>query len=414
MPRRLAAGLRGSAPTIRDSKSTLSAAPRASYSARYAGAGADDAANNAKLLRELSRASRWSGAGRATAARWCSCPRRGGPAPLIAEGVWEGRILDAPRGSGGFGYDPYFWLPELELTAARARPRRQESAEPPRHGNAGAARAAAGARRGRRARDRSVARPVRAHAVVRAQMPVLRFQFASIEVGAPRRAYIDALIRRFRHGICRASRAAASTPCSSAAARPACSRPRTLRACWMHCGSGSSSRPTSKSPWRPTPGPSSAADSRATRDAGINRVSLGAQTFAPRALERLGRIHSAEDTHRAVAELRAAKLDNFNLDLMYALPEQTARGGAQRRAHRLRAGARAHLLLPTHARARHGIPFAPAAAARRGCGLADADRGSEVAGGGRLRAIRSVGVCAGRARAAGTTSITGCSAITSG
>ncbi len=52
-------------------------------------------------------------------------------------------------------------------------------------------------------------------------------------------------------------------------------------------------------------------------------MSLGAQTFDPRALERLGRIHSAEDTHRAVAELRAAKLDNFNLDLMYALPEQS-------------------------------------------------------------------------------------------
>jgi putative oxygen-independent coproporphyrinogen III oxidase len=52
-------------------------------------------------------------------------------------------------------------------------------------------------------------------------------------------------------------------------------------------------------------------------------VSLGAQTFAPRALKILGRIHSADDTHRAVAELRAAKLDNFNLDLMYALPQQT-------------------------------------------------------------------------------------------
>ena len=59
------------------------------------------------------------------------------------------------------------------------------------------------------------------------------------------------------------------------------------------------------------------------RDAGINRVSLGAQTFAPQALTRLGRIHTAEDTHRAVAELRAAGIDNFNLDLMYALPEQT-------------------------------------------------------------------------------------------
>jgi putative oxygen-independent coproporphyrinogen III oxidase len=59
------------------------------------------------------------------------------------------------------------------------------------------------------------------------------------------------------------------------------------------------------------------------RDAGINRVSLGAQSFAPQALELLGRIHSADDTHRAVAELRAAKLGNFNLDLMYALPQQT-------------------------------------------------------------------------------------------
>jgi putative oxygen-independent coproporphyrinogen III oxidase len=59
------------------------------------------------------------------------------------------------------------------------------------------------------------------------------------------------------------------------------------------------------------------------RQAGINRVSLGAQTFAPHALEILGRIHSAEDTHRAVAELREAGLDNFNLDLMYALPQQT-------------------------------------------------------------------------------------------
>jgi oxygen-independent coproporphyrinogen-3 oxidase len=57
--------------------------------------------------------------------------------------------------------------------------------------------------------------------------------------------------------------------------------------------------------------------------AGINRVSLGAQSFSAAALQRLGRIHSVDDTHRAVDELRAARLDNFNLDLMYALPDQT-------------------------------------------------------------------------------------------
>ncbi len=58
-------------------------------------------------------------------------------------------------------------------------------------------------------------------------------------------------------------------------------------------------------------------------EAGINRVSLGAQSFDAGALKVLGRIHSADDTHRAVEELIAAKLSNFNLDLMYALPQQT-------------------------------------------------------------------------------------------
>ena len=40
----------------------------------------------------------------------------------MRRGGWEGYILEAPRGSGGFGYDPYFWLPELELTAAELDP----------------------------------------------------------------------------------------------------------------------------------------------------------------------------------------------------------------------------------------------------------------------------------------------------
>jgi putative oxygen-independent coproporphyrinogen III oxidase len=62
---------------------------------------------------------------------------------------------------------------------------------------------------------------------------------------------------------------------------------------------------------------------RGYAEAGINRVSLGAQSFDANALKVLGRIHSAADTHRAVEELTAAKLGNFNLDLMYALPQQS-------------------------------------------------------------------------------------------
>jgi putative oxygen-independent coproporphyrinogen III oxidase len=58
-------------------------------------------------------------------------------------------------------------------------------------------------------------------------------------------------------------------------------------------------------------------------EAGVNRVSLGAQSFSAQSLQQLGRIHSPEDTERAVEELRLAGIANFNLDLMYALPEQT-------------------------------------------------------------------------------------------
>jgi putative oxygen-independent coproporphyrinogen III oxidase len=62
------------------------------------------------------------------------------------------------------------------------------------------------------------------------------------------------------------------------------------------------------------------------RDAGVNRVSLGAQSFDARRLATLGRIHSPDETRRAAEELHAAGLANFNLDLMYALPGQDLAG----------------------------------------------------------------------------------------
>src|ERR1700742_3476283 len=58
------------------------------------------------------------------------------------------------------------------------------------------------------------------------------------------------------------------------------------------------------------------------RAAGLTRVSLGAQSFDRKRLETLGRIHLPDETRRAATELHAAGLDNFNLDLMYALPGQ--------------------------------------------------------------------------------------------
>lgn len=74
------------------------------------------------------------------------------------------------------------------------------------------------------------------------------------------------------------------------------------------------------------------------RAAGVTRVSLGAQSFDDDRLAALGRIHSSRETLAAVAELRAAGLDNFNLDLMYALPSQTLEGALDDLEQALRLG----------------------------------------------------------------------------
>lgn len=85
-------------------------------SARYAGDAADDAANNAKLIGALAGAGPEPDAHYYCALVYLSHPED--PAPLIATARWHGVILREPRGSGGFGYDPLFYLPELGCTAA--------------------------------------------------------------------------------------------------------------------------------------------------------------------------------------------------------------------------------------------------------------------------------------------------------
>jgi len=92
------------------------------YSARYAGDGGS-AANNAKLLEALSAVAD----GQRGARFQCLLVylrHADDPTPLICQGTWEGRILRAPQGEAGFGYDPLFFVPEegcsaAELPAAR-------------------------------------------------------------------------------------------------------------------------------------------------------------------------------------------------------------------------------------------------------------------------------------------------------
>ncbi len=91
------------------------------YSARYAGVGASDAANNAKLLAELAGV---PAAGRTARYRCCLVFVRdaGDVSPLLAEGVWEGRIAESCRGAGGFGYDPLFIDPHSGMRVAEMDP----------------------------------------------------------------------------------------------------------------------------------------------------------------------------------------------------------------------------------------------------------------------------------------------------
>jgi len=116
-----AAALQTGLPAIADDSGlvvdALAGAPGI-YSARYAGLDASDAANNDKLLaamRDVPEAER--------SARFVSVVvymrHAHDPLPLIAQGVWEGRILAEVVGEGGFGYDPLFYVPTHGCASAQ-------------------------------------------------------------------------------------------------------------------------------------------------------------------------------------------------------------------------------------------------------------------------------------------------------
>lgn len=91
------------------------------YSARYAGKGADDRANLDKLLLDLidvpeaERSARFQ-------CLMVYMRHANDPTPLIFQGTWEGRILFAPRGANGFGYDPVFYVPTHDCSSAELPP----------------------------------------------------------------------------------------------------------------------------------------------------------------------------------------------------------------------------------------------------------------------------------------------------
>jgi XTP/dITP diphosphohydrolase len=97
------------------------------YSARYAsmnGGEKSDAANNARLVADL------AGSTDRRAYYFCVLVlvrHADDPEPLIAEGRWHGEVIDVPRGANGFGYDPHFFLPTLNASAAELDPARKNA-----------------------------------------------------------------------------------------------------------------------------------------------------------------------------------------------------------------------------------------------------------------------------------------------
>lgn len=97
------------------------------YSARYAsmdGGEKSDAANNARLVADL--------AGTTDRRAYYFCVlvlvrHADDPEPLIAEGRWHGEVIDVPRGANGFGYDPHFFLPTFNASAAELDPARKNA-----------------------------------------------------------------------------------------------------------------------------------------------------------------------------------------------------------------------------------------------------------------------------------------------
>lgn len=89
------------------------------HSARFAGPSATDADNNALLLRRLQEVADRRAHFQCVVVALRSADD---PEPLIADGRWEGEIVASAQGQGGFGYDPYFWVPALGATAAQLDP----------------------------------------------------------------------------------------------------------------------------------------------------------------------------------------------------------------------------------------------------------------------------------------------------
>jgi putative oxygen-independent coproporphyrinogen III oxidase len=155
--------------------------------------------------------------------------------------------------------------------------------------------------------------------------PYCDFNSHALREELPEKRYLDALLRDFDAQL----PAVSGRPLTSiflGGGTPSLFSPASIGRLIAHAKSQSGFAGAAEVTLEANPGTIERGRFAEYRAAGVTRVSLGAQSFDARQLKLLGRIHSADETRRAAEELHAAGLANFNLDLMYALPGQTAEG----------------------------------------------------------------------------------------
>jgi putative oxygen-independent coproporphyrinogen III oxidase len=155
--------------------------------------------------------------------------------------------------------------------------------------------------------------------------PYCDFNSHALRDDLPERAYVDALLRDLKRDAARVGQ----RPVQSiffGGGTPSLFSPQAIDAVLKGVRERVNLSPEAEITLEANPGTVEQSRFEGFRAAGINRLSLGIQSFEPAQLKKLGRIHGREEALRAAAAARAAGIDNFNLDLMYGLPGQDLAG----------------------------------------------------------------------------------------
>jgi non-canonical purine NTP pyrophosphatase (RdgB/HAM1 family) len=283
-------------------------------SAHYGGVHGDAQRNIKRLLRELDAVP--AGARTAHFLSTIVLLRHArDPAPVIVEGRWDGEILRAPRGSGGFGYDPVFHDPVLGMSAAELI-LAQEPRQPPR---ARASCIAANACRRRLSPDASptpLALYVHIPWCVK-KCPYCDFNSHGLKGRLPETEYVAALLAdldadlaEFADGL----EAGTIDTVFFGGGTPSLFAPAAIGAVLDGVAARLRLAPDAEITLETNPGTVEHGRFRDYRAAGVNRISLGVQSFDDAALVRIGRIHGAEEARRAVRLAQDDGIDNINLD----------------------------------------------------------------------------------------------------